>query len=62
MLAYTYVYYSYFNKSIDATKEHRNHFILNWKPIFNITSLSKFMDDTFTSLPKLFVDETIKNG
>ena len=43
-------------------KEHHNNFILNHKPGFNIRSLSKLIDDTFTSLPKLFVDEMIKNG
>ena len=59
---YTYGEYFYFNNSIDAPKDNHNHFILNQKPIFYITSLSKFMDDTFTSLPKLFFDEMIKKG
>ena len=62
MTYYTYDDYVYFNNSIDAPKEHHNHFILNQKPDFYITSLSKLMDDTFTSLPKLFVFEMKKNG
>ena len=62
MPGYNYGDHVYFNNNIDAPKEHNNHLILNQKSIFNITSLSKFMDDTFTSLPKLFVDEMIKTG
>ena len=59
---YTYGDYIYLNNSIDAPKENHNHFILNQKPIFNIISLSKLVDDIFTSLTKLFVDEIIKTG
>ena len=56
MPGYTYGDYVYFNNSIDKPKEHHNHLILNQNPIFCITSLSKLMDDTFTSLTKLFFD------
>ena len=59
---YTYSDYVYFNSNINTTKKHHNHFILNQKPDFYITSLSKFIDDIFTLLPKLFFDKMIKNG
>ena len=62
MKNYTYGDLIYFNNNIYTPKEHNNNFILNQKPYFYITSLSKLMDDTSTSLPKLFVDEMIKNG
>ena len=62
MTDYTYGNYVYFNKINNAPKEHHKIFILNHEPNFYITSLSKLMYDTFTSLPKLFVDEMIKNG
>ena len=58
----TYGDYVYFDNNFDTPKEHHNNFILNHKPGFNMRSLSKLIDDTFTSLPKLFVDEMIKNG
>ena len=48
---YTYGDYVYFNNSFDEPKKHHIHFILNHNPNFYITSLSKFIDDTFTSLP-----------
>ena len=57
---YTYSDYVYFNSNINTTKKHHNHFILNQKPDFYITSLSKFIDDIFTLLPKLFFDKMIK--
>ena len=57
---YSYGGYVYFNDSMDAPKEIHNHFILNEKLNIYITSLSKFMDDSFTSLPKLFIGEIIK--
>ena len=57
--AYTYGDYVYFNNSIDEPKEHHNNFILNQEPDVYMTSLSKFMDDTFTFMPKLFVDKII---
>ena len=44
----------------DEPKEHHNRFILNQNPFFYIISLSNLMDDTFISLPKLFVDQMIK--
>ena len=59
MPVYTYDDYVYFNKSIGEPKKHHNYLILNQKPKFYIISLSKLMDNTFTSLPKLFVDEII---
>ena len=59
---YIYCDYIYFNNSIDAPKEHNNNLILNQEPNLYITSLQKLMDDTFTSLPKLFFDYMIKNG
>ena len=62
MPSYTYGDYVYFNNNIDTPKEHHNHLILNQIPYFYITSLLKLMDGTFTSLPKLFVDEMIKKG
>ena len=52
--------YVYVNNSIYAPKEHNKNLILNQKPNFYITSLSTFMDDTYTSFPKLFFDEMIK--
>ena len=58
--AYTYGNYVYFNNIIDAPKEYNNNLTFNQKPHFNITSLSKLMDDTFTSSPKRFVDEMKK--
>ena len=60
MIAYNYGDYVYLNNNIDTPKEHHNIFIWNKKTDFYITSLSKLMDGTFTSLPKLFVDEMIK--
>ena len=48
--------YLYFNNSIDTPKEHHNHLFSNQEEKFYITSLSKLMYDTFTSLHKLFVD------
>ena len=59
MPAYTHGDYVYFNNNIDTPNEHHNHFIFNHKPNFYIASLSNLMDDTFTSLPKLFVDGMI---
>ena len=56
MPGYTYSDYVYFNTSIDAPKDHNNILILNKKQNIYITSLLKLMDDTFTSLPKFFVD------
>ena len=55
MPAYTYGDYFYFNNNIDAPKEHHNQFILNQEPDFYITSLSNFMDETLTLLPKFFL-------
>ena len=60
MPAYTYGDYVYFNKNIDAPKEHHNQFILNQEPDFYITSLSNFMDETLKLLPKLFVNKMVK--
>ena len=57
---YTYGVYVYFICSIDELKEHHDNLILNQEPNFYITSLSKLMDDTFTSFPRLFVDEMIE--
>ena len=57
---YTYGDFFYLDNSIYAPKGHHNQLILNQGPNFYITSLSKFMDETFTSLPKLFVDGMIK--
>ena len=62
MPALTYGDYVYFNKNIDTSKENHNHFIWNQNPYFYITSLPKLMNDTFKSLPKLFVDEMINDG
>ena len=59
MTDYTYGGYVHFINNIDKTKEHHNHFILNQKSYFYITSLSKLMHDAFTSLSKLFVDDMI---
>ena len=60
MLDYTYGDCVYFNNIIDTPNEHHKHFILNQIPEFYITSSSKLLDDTFTSLPKSFVDKMIK--
>ena len=60
MPGYTYGDYVYFKNMTDEPKEHHIHMIFNKNPNFNITSLSKLMDYTVTSLPKLFVDEMIK--
>ena len=57
---YTYADYVYFNNIVDAPKEHHNQFILNQEPYFYITSLSKLMDETWTLLPKLFVNKMVK--
>ena len=62
MPGYTYGDYVYFNNSIGEPKEHHNQLMLNDNPNCYITSLSKLTDDTFTSFPKLFVDEMIKSG
>ena len=62
MPAYTYGYYVYFSNNINKPKEHHNNFTLNQELDFYITSMLKLMDDTFTSMAKLFVDETIKKG
>ena len=48
------------NKNVDTPKEHPNNFILNQKLDVYITSLSKLMNDIFTSLPNLSVYEMIK--
>ena len=48
MPAYTYGDYVYFNKNIDAPKEHHNQFILNQELDFYIISPSKSMDETLT--------------
>ena len=56
MSGYTYGGYFYFNNSIDEPKENHNHLVLNQKPSFYITSLSKLMGVTFKSFPELFVD------
>ena len=60
MPANNYDDYVYFNTIIDATKEHHNQIILNQELDFYTTSLTNLMDDTFKSLPKLFVDIIIK--
>ena len=60
MPAYTYCDYVYLKKNIDTPNDHHNHFIFNQKPDFYITAQPKLMDDTFASLPKLFVNEIIK--
>ena len=57
---YIYGDWVYFNNIIDAPTEHNNKLILNQEPYFYITSLSKLMDETFTSLSDLFVDKMIK--
>ena len=57
MKAYNYGKYVYFNNSIDAPKEHHDGLILNQKPKLYITSLSKLMANSFTSLLKSFVDK-----
>ena len=61
MKAYNYGEYVYFNNSIDAPEEHHDRLILNQKPKLYITSLSKLMANSFTSLLKSFVDEIQKN-
>ena len=58
---YTYGDCVYFNNRIDATRENHNKFILNQEQDFYTTSLSNLTDETFTLLPKLFVDKMIKN-
>ena len=60
MPAYSHGDYVYFNNRIDAPKEHHNKLIFNKELDFYITSLLKLMDDTFTSLPRLFFDIMIK--
>ena len=58
---YTYGDCVYFNKNINAPKEHDNKFILNQEPGFYITSLSNFMDEILPLLSKLFVNKMVKN-
>ena len=58
--AYNYGGYVYFNNRIGAPKEHYNKLIPNKEPDFHITSLSKFMDETLTFLPKSFFNKMIK--
>ena len=62
MTTYTYGDCVYFNTNINLPKEHYNKMILNQEPDFYIPSLSKLMDETFTTFTKLFMDIMIKNG
>ena len=62
MQAYTYGDYVYLNHDIDAPKKHHNQFIFNQELDYYITSLSNFMNETLTLLPKLFVNKWFKNG
>ena len=59
MLDYTYGDYVYFNKIIDAPKEHHNKLILNQEPSFYITSQPNFMEETLKLLPKAFVNKIV---
>ena len=52
--------FHFFDNNVDTPREINNNFILNQKPDFYITEMLKLMDDTFTSLPKVFVDDMIK--
>ena len=59
MPSYTYDDYVYINNEKDAPEEHHIQSILE-KQVFNLTSLSKLMDEILKYLPKLFVDKLIK--
>ena len=62
MAAYIYGDYIYFENMIDTPNEDHNKLVLNQIPDFLITSPSKLMDETFESLPKLFVDRMQKKN
>ena len=56
MSPYTYVDCLYINYEYDAPEEHHIQPILKTQSDICITSLSKFMDESFQYFPKLFVD------
>ena len=60
MSTYTSGEYVYFKNITDITDEHHNNFILNKILDMYITSLLKFLDKIFKSLPNLFVDKILK--
>ena len=51
----------YLDNNIDSPKKHHNQFILNQEPDIYIKSLSSFMDEKLTLLPKIFVNRMVKN-
>ena len=56
----TYIEYFYFNNDTGLPNEQHNKFMLDQEQDYYITSLQNFMDETLTSLPKLFVNQTGK--
>ena len=62
MSDYTSGDYVYFNDMIDTSTKNHIIFILNQSHAMYITSPLKIREETFESLPNLFVNKMFKNG